>query len=307
MMTKRERRCVEPAPRGEGAHRFLCRLCERTFAKRTAYLHFTTTAHQYSKEVVRHWVVVRDAHRLSNGYSDLMELERFFAAAEEGGGDEGEKKPQEEEAEEEGEGKGEGEGPGEEGKAKMPDADTDADTVPVDFPATIVDATDAEEACCSVMSPADAAAIAAFARRRPIPRSWSGTPPSASEKVKSQTITEDHSEAKRRRLSKKTSTCPAATRFVRYRVVVSVMVFTVHPLMHAFVADDLCLCSYYQAPSSSSRPTCVPPTGPAKKATFPCVSCCVSFLPLPSSCRSVDHLMHHVHGAFLSLYVCVWL
>ena len=177
----------------------------------------------------------------------------------------GGKKPQEEEAEEEGGVKGEGEGRGEEDKAKMPHANVDADTVPVDFPATMLDATDAEQPCRTDVSPADAAAIAAFARRRPIPRSWSGTPPTASEREEPRTIAGDHTEAKRRRLSKQASTCPEVARCVRSRVVVSVMVSSVHPLMHVFFSDDLCLCSYHQAPSSSSRPTRAPPTGPVKQ------------------------------------------
>ena len=244
MLSRRERRCVEAAPPEVGADRFRCRVCQKTLSKPSACRHFTTTVHHYSKKMVKDWVVVHDAHRLSNGYLKLMELQQFFArkAARRRGGRKATRRRRG--------------GPGEatpttEPSTETPPKSTPADTVPRELPPMRSRQT---VATCrpprfqqSQHSPGDVRSHTLGLARRP--KRHSGKVPRASK-------------AMRRRLSKEASARPqAALVMLSVRVSVWLRFSTraharTHARAHTCSCSTLCLAIFpqcHQGPSSSRR------------------------------------------------------
>ena len=66
---------VTSAPPELGDRYFHCRVCGRCFSKRSAWRHFTgATTHGLDKDIVKHWVVVKDSHHLGNKTPTRMQL-----------------------------------------------------------------------------------------------------------------------------------------------------------------------------------------------------------------------------------------
>ena len=70
-----ERIHVAIAPPELGERYFHCLVCGRNFSKRSAWRHFTgPTTHGLEKDIVKDWVVVKDSHRLGNKTPTRMQL-----------------------------------------------------------------------------------------------------------------------------------------------------------------------------------------------------------------------------------------
>ena len=67
MVSAAERVHVANAPPELGERYFHCLVCGRSLSKRSAWRHFTgATTHGLEKDIVKHWVVVKDSHHLGN-------------------------------------------------------------------------------------------------------------------------------------------------------------------------------------------------------------------------------------------------
>ena len=75
MVSAAERVHVANAPPELGERYFHCLVCGRSFSKRSAWRHFTgATTHGLEKDIVKHWVVVKDSHHLGNKTPTRMQL-----------------------------------------------------------------------------------------------------------------------------------------------------------------------------------------------------------------------------------------
>jgi hypothetical protein len=66
MASAAERSHVDTAPTHD-VNSFWCILCQKTFSKRSAFRHFVgSSTHALDQELVKQWVVVKEGHRLGN-------------------------------------------------------------------------------------------------------------------------------------------------------------------------------------------------------------------------------------------------